>query len=183
MLMTEEEIIKGCQHGKEKCQKLLYDQHSKLVMSIALRFAKNENDAYDIFQDAFLKVFLYINNFKFLGSFEGWVRKIAVTTAISWYRKQVADRKNGLEVELVEDYPEVTVEDELDISLDDMMRMVNELPDGYRIVFNLFAIDGYKHEEIAAMLSISEGTSRSQFFKAKHVLKKKIVEKYKFNVV
>ena len=65
MLMTEEEIIKGCQIGKEKCQKLLYDQHSKLVMGIALRFAKNENDAHDIFQDAFLKVFLYINNFKF----------------------------------------------------------------------------------------------------------------------
>lgn len=183
MLMTEEEIIKGCQIGKEKCQKLLYDQHSKLVMGIALRFAKNENDAHDIFQDAFLKVFLYINNFKFLGSFEGWVRKIAVTTAISWYRKLVADRKNGLEVELVEDYPEVTIDDEIDISLDDMLNMVKELPDGYRMVFNLFAIDGYKHEEIAAMLNISEGTSRSQFFKAKHVLQKKIVEKYKINLI
>jgi len=181
--MTEEEIIKGCQSGKPKCQKMVYDQHSKLVMGIALRFAKNENDAYDIFQDAFLKVFLYINNFKFLGSFEGWVRKIAVTTAISWYRKQVADRKYGLEVELVEDYPEICVDDDLDISLDDLLTMVHELPDGYRLVFNLFAIEGYKHEEIAKMLNISEGTSRSQFFKAKHTLQKKIIEKFKINVI
>jgi RNA polymerase sigma-70 factor (ECF subfamily) len=181
--MSEEEIIKGCQNGKQKCQKLVYDQHSKLVMGIALRFAKNENDAYDIFQDSFLKVFLYIQNFKFLGSFEGWVRKIAVTTAISWYRKQVADRKNGLEVELVEDYPEVTIEDGIDISMDELLLLVNELPDGYRMVFNLFAIDGYKHEEIADMLNITEGTSRSQYFKAKHTLQKKIIEKYKINAI
>ena len=86
-------------------------------------------------------------------------------------------------MELVEDYPEVTIDDEIDISLDDMLNMVKELPDGYRMVFNLFAIDGYKHEEIAAMLNISEGTSRSQFFKAKHVLQKKIVEKYKINLI
>lgn len=182
MLMTEEEIIKGCQHGKGKCQKMLYDQHSKLVMGIALRFAKNENDAHDIFQDAFLKVFLYIKNFKFLGSFEGWVRKITVTTAISWYRKQVSERKTDIEMELVEDYPDIMIEDHIDISIEEILQIINELPDGYRMVFNLFAIDGFKHEEIASMLNISEGTSRSQYFKAKHVLQKKIVDKYKFNM-
>lgn len=177
--MTEEEIIKGCQAGKERCQKMLYDQHSKLIMGIALRFAKNGNDAQDIFQDAFLKVFLYINNFKFLGSFEGWVRKIAVTSSISWYRKQVSDRTTSLEIDVEENLPEVIVDDELDISMDDIVLLINELPDGYRVVFNLFAVDGYKHEEISNMLGISEGTSRSQYFKAKNALQKKIVEKYK----
>lgn len=176
--MTEEEIIKGCQAGKERCQKLLYDQYSKLVMSIALRFAKNGTDAQDIFQDSFIKVFTYINNFKFLGSFEGWVRKIAVTTSISWYRKLVAERVSSLDIDLEEKIPDVVVEEDLDISMEDIILLINELPDGYRMVFNLFAVDGYKHEEIANMLGISEGTSRSQYFKAKKKLQEKIIEKY-----
>lgn len=175
--MTEEEIVKGCQAGKERCQKMLYDRFSSLVMGISMRYAKNRDDAQDIFQDVFVRVFVSIKHFKFLGSFEGWVRKIAVNSAVSWYRQEVKEKTVDIDMEA--DIPDVMVDEELPFTEGDLLGLIQELPSGYRMVFNLFAIEGYKHEEIAEMLGCSVGTSRSQYFKAKKSLKKRIVEKYK----
>ena len=109
--MTEEEIVKGCQAGKERCQKMLYDRFSSLVMGISMRYAKNRDDAQDICQDVFVRVFVSIKHFKFLGSFEGWVRKIAVNSAVSWYRQEVKERT--VDIDMEEEIPDVMVDEEI----------------------------------------------------------------------
>jgi len=142
------------------------------MFGICLRYAANSEDAKDILQDGFVKVFVNLGKFKGIGSFEGWMRRIFVNTAIEHYRK-----KNQLyaisenQEENISNH-EVSALDALEA--DDIIRLISELPNGYRTVFNLFAVEGYSHKEIATMMNISEGTSKSQYARAKAWLQEKI---------
>ncbi len=171
-LPNEHDLIEGCLLGNPIMQKKLYDQYAPKMFGICMRYAANSEDAKDILQDAFVKVFVNLGKFKGTGSFEGWMRRIFVNTAIEHYRK-----KNQLyaisenQEENISNH-EVSALDALEA--DDIIRLISELPNGYRTVFNLFAVEGYSHREIATMMNISEGTSKSQYARAKAWLQEKI---------
>lgn len=144
-------------------------------MAICLRYAYTSFEAEDIFHDAFVKVFQHIVNYKKQGSFEGWLRHIFVNTAINHYHK---NRKHYHQAEL-DDAPEQAsydVDALSKLSGDELMALVSKLPEGYKLVFNLYVVEGYNHQEIAAMLNIAEGTSKSQLAKAKAYLQKLIAQ-------
>ena len=171
-LPNEHDLIEGCLLGNPIMQKKLYDQYAPKMFGICMRYAANSEDAKDILQDAFVKVFVNLGKFKGTGSFEGWMRRVFVNTAIEHYRK-----KNQLyaisenQEENISNH-EVSALDALEA--DDIIRLISELPNGYRTVFNLFAVEGYSHREIATMMNISEGTSKSQYARAKAWLQEKI---------
>lgn len=147
---------------------MLYDQHSELVYSICYRYAKNAEDAQDILQESFINVFSNLKHFKAEGSFEGWIRKIAVNCAIRHYHKSLKRIDTG-DMELSPDAQ--TYADVIDtLSAQELIAIINKLPDGYRVVFNMYAIEGYSHKEIAAELGITESASRSQLTRARKLL-------------
>jgi RNA polymerase sigma-70 factor (ECF subfamily) len=171
-LPNEHDLIEGCLLGNPVMQKNLYDKYAPKMYGICLRYAANSEDAKDILQDGFVKVYTNLSKFKAMGSFEGWMRRIFVNTAIEHYR-----RKNQLYAisENQEDNmpnQEVSALDALEA--DDIIRLISELPNGYRTVFNLYAVEGYSHKEISTMMNISEGTSKSQYARAKAWLQEKI---------
>ncbi len=166
--LTDETLIQQSASGDRRSQKLLYDRYASKMFGVCLRYAQDYQNAEDILQEGFVKAFRNMEKFRFEGSFEGWLRRIMVNTAIEMHR-----RKNHL-------YPLVEVEN-TDIELveenavnmlaaDDLMTMIASLSPGYRTVFNLYAIEGYSHKEIAEQLNISEGTSKSQLARARYIL-------------
>ena len=169
---TEQEIILGCVKEDGRFQRLLFEKYYSKMFAICIRFSQNEEEAKDILQDGFVKVFQNLGKFKGTGAFEGWLRRIFVNTAIEHYRK-----KNDT-YEIKEAHEEGITDRDLTaldkLAADDIVKMISELPNGYRTVFNLFAVEGYAHKEIAEMLKISEGTSKSQFARAKAWLQEKI---------
>ena len=170
--LEDHDIIKGCIQNNASMQKMLYDKYAAKMYGIALRYAHGQEDAKDILQDGFIKVFQNLSKFKGTGAFEGWLRRIVVNTAIEHYRR----KNNTYEIQ---DAHEESVTDRDISAIDkmaaaDILNMVKALPNGYRTVFNLFAIEGYSHKEIAEMLNISEGTSKSQYARAKGLLQEKI---------
>lgn len=167
---SESDLIKGCIEGNPEMQKMLYDQFSSKMYGVCLRYAENTEDANDIMQEGFMKVYRSLPKFRAEGSFEGWVRRIFINTSIEHYRKKVK-LYNVTEVQ------ENTIEDnELDaldsLAAKDILNIINELSPGYKQVFNMHVIEGYSHKEIADTLGITEGTSKSQLARAKGVLKK-----------
>lgn len=178
--MTEYEIIKGCLKEDIKCQRMLFEQYAGKMMTVCLRYSKDSMEAEDLLQEAFLRIFKYMHQFKFEGSFEGWIRRIVVNTAL----KNIARRK--IQFAEVKDYTEGIVQTESsaysNMGEDDIMKLISELPEGYRLVFNLNIIEGYSHEEIAAMLDIQPATSRSQLVKARKMLQNRIMKLQKIPV-
>ena len=171
-MRTEQEIIKGCIKKDASCQRMLFETYSGRFMSICLRYACDQPEAEDILQDAFINIFSYIHQFKGEGSFEGWMRRIVVNTAL-----RVIQKKKIRFTEIQEyQQPGFQVETSSYTSLhaDELIKLINALPDGYRIVFNLNVIEGYSHEEIAQMLQIAASTSRSQLLKARRLLQEQI---------
>jgi RNA polymerase sigma factor (sigma-70 family) len=167
---TEEQIVRGCIAGKREFQKKLYDTYSGKMLFVCMRYTKNREEAEDVMQDAFIKVFKNIHTFKFMGSFEGWVRRIMVHTAIEHIRRKKQTTVFD-DIENVLHHPESETDASGKLSEKELLRMLTLLPDGYRTVFNLYVIEGYAHKEIATMLNINEGTSKSQLSKAKDHLK------------
>ena len=170
----EDELIKGCLRRDPSAQKHLYDFYSSRMYSLCYRYVKNSMEAEDIIVTAFLKIFDKIQQFKSEGSFEGWIRRIVVNEALTFLRR---NRSMYLETELEQadrepDYNALS--DHLEE--EDLLKMIQELPTGYRIVFNLYAIDGYSHKEIAEQLGISENTSKSQLSRARAYLQKVLLE-------
>ncbi|NEW78929.1 MAG: sigma-70 family RNA polymerase sigma factor [Gelidibacter sp.] len=168
--MGLDELIKQCANNDHKAQKEIYQLFAGKLFSICLKYSKNKQEAQDNFQDGFIVIFDKIGQFNFKGSFEGWLKRVMVNTVLLKYRK-----KNVLNI-VTEDIPdEVIVEvDDDEISLDFLLNLINELPDRYRLVFNLYALDGYAHKEISEMLQIAEGTSKSNLARARAILKQKI---------
>ncbi len=174
--MTETDIIRGCIKQDAACQKELYNRYASKMLGVCQRYARNSADAEDMLQEAFIKIFDKMHQFKFEGSFEGWVRRIMVNTALkkyslARYSKEVA----GYELKDTNDsYTDAAAYSHL--TEKDLLVLINNLPDGYRLIFNLYVIEGYAHEEIAVMLGIQAGTSRSQLVKARSLLQKQLME-------
>lgn len=175
--MTDDDLIKGCVQEDESCQRELFRRYAGKMLGVCQRYARSTADAEDIVQDAFIKVFEKIFQFKSEGSFEGWIRRIVVNTALKKYTVIRFDKEvSGYEIT---DRNESSIEASAYSHLNEkeLLGMINNLPDGYRLVFNLYVIEGYQHEEIAQMLKIQSGTSRSQLVKARNMLKQQILLK------
>ncbi len=170
---SDKEIIKRCLKNDPKAQELLYKRFAPKMFGICLRFAKSQTEAEDILQDGFIKVFIHLKKYQNKGSLEGWIRKTVINTAINFYRKNL---KSNLEIDIEE--IEISTKNQtsaLDkLSTDELLDVIRNLPDGYRIIFNLNVIEGYTHKEIGKMLNISENTSKSQLSRARHALQKKL---------
>lgn len=165
---SESDLIKGCLESSRRAQEELYRRYSPRMYAVCLRYAGNGEEAADILQEGFIKVFKKLESFRGDGSFEGWMRRIFVNTAIEHFR-----RKRYLVP--VTEKEENTIEGDYSTALDnlgakDIMALIQELSPGYRTVFNLYVVEGYTHKEIADMMGISEGTSKSQLSRAKVIL-------------
>jgi RNA polymerase sigma factor (sigma-70 family) len=175
MLLDEKSLIKRCLNRDPLAQKYLYDLYSKKLYGICLRYGQSDEEAQDILQDSFVKIFTKLDTFQNTGSFEGWMKRIVSNTAIEYYRKRI----DIVEVDEFTLSPYLSSQADTNLETEELLKLIQNLPDGYRIVFNMYAIEGYNHGEIALKLGISEGTSKSQYSRAKVYLQKKIEEKYK----
>jgi len=173
-MVDEKKVIELCIKGNRKAQYELYEAYSRRMMSVCLRYMGDYETAQDVLQNGFIRLFTNLENFQFNGSFDGWVRRIFVNTALEHLRKNDV-LHSAADIELSQAslmQNEHTVIDEL--SANDILKLINNLPPGFRTVFNMFAIEGYSHKEIAEKLGITESTSRSQFTRARQILQKKI---------
>jgi RNA polymerase sigma-70 factor (ECF subfamily) len=171
MTMTDERLVKGCVQGDPTAQKALYQQYARKMMSICMRYAHNRDQAQDILQDGFVKVFQKMDHYRGEGPLGGWIARTMVNTALDHIRR---NKPYDQSLDLT-DAEHLHSEDEhvlSGMSTDELMDLIQALPTGYRTVFNLFAIEGYPHKDIAEMLGISENTSKSQFMKARAYLRK-----------
>lgn len=167
--------------GDSKSNEMLYRYFAPRMYGICLRFAGNEMEADDILQEGFIKILTKIKNFRNEGSLEGWIRRTIINTAINYYRKNQRNSRfsdiEGMEV------PESNVENIFDkFSKEELLQLIQELPNGYRTVFNLNVIEGYTHREIGEMLNISDNTSKSQLTRAKNILQKRVLAMVKERV-
>ena len=173
-MMTDAELIRKCKNGNQKYQEMLYQRFAPQLMGIALRYARNQEDAEDIVHDTFVKVLTNLDKFDENGSLDGWIKKITVNTAINAYYKK-KKTENTIEINDVEEQiATVSIAPNDFLSEKILLQFINELPDGYRTIFNMFEIDGYSHKEISDLTGSSYSTVRSQLFKAKRALKKRI---------
>ena len=164
-----ERLLEACRKGERKAQKELYQRMSPVLMGICKRYLKRKEDAEEALGNAFLKIYLSLSQYNGSGSFEGWMKKVAVRTCLDFLRAKSSPFDLDWEHEIAEE----------PVGLDDeeyLLFLVGQLPVGYRTVFNLYAIEGYKHLEISELLNISEGTSKSQLSKARRILKEHILK-------
>ena len=176
MADTLQHIIDGCRERNPLAQKELYELFKSKMFGVCLRYAGNYDDAQDILQDGFIKVFEKIDQFGFKGAFEGWMRRIMVNTALEKYRSNyqvinIHDNVKEINNEYAEDFS-------TDIDARELIKFIQELSPKYRMVFNLYAIEGYSHKEISNMLGITEGTSKSNLSRARDILKEKVNKYY-----
>jgi RNA polymerase sigma factor (sigma-70 family) len=172
----EKKLIKNCLAGNAAAQEKLFKKYYALMLGICLRYAKDRDGALEILQEGFIKIFGNLDKFKFEGSFQGWMKRIMVNSAIDKYRKNSAEPVSYD----IEDHQNLGVKDDVfsNFEKEDLLNCIQELPEGYRTIFNMYVIEGFSHKEIAKELNISEGTSKSQLFKAKQLLKKIVVERF-----
>lgn len=170
--LAENELIQQCLSNNVLAQNELYRRFAGKMMGVCMRYAKNRDDAKDILQDAFVRVYLNLRSFKAEGSFEGWIKRIMINTAIKHYRKNLKFA-NNVDIEAAYD---VGFDNNIigKMAVNELMDKVQVMPDGYRTIFNLYIIEGYQHNEIGEMLGISEGTSKSQLARARNFLIKLI---------
>jgi RNA polymerase sigma-70 factor (ECF subfamily) len=172
------QIIDACIKEDRIAQRILYDTYSKKMLGVCIRYATDIMEAEDILQEGFIKVFNNISQYTHKGSFEGWIRRIMVNTAINKFRarKNNLEYKDELNFEIIDESYE---EPNDKISYEELLKLIDKLPIGYKTVFNLYAIDGFSHKEIAEKLNHNESTSRTQYYKSKKYLIKLINdEKY-----
>lgn len=175
---TEERLLEDCRKGDRKAQRDVYEKYSGLMFSICRRYISEPEAAEDVLVCGFMKVFSKIDQFKSEGSFEGWVRRIMVNESLTYIRKNKSLYMQ-VEIENAEREPDYSqLSDHLEE--EDLMKMINRLPAGYRTVFNLYAIEGFSHKEIAEQLGISENTSKSQLSRARAHLQKLLIEAERF---
>ena len=171
--MDKTQLIAGCKKNDLAAQKMLFLKYKDLVYTTSLKYCRNEAEAEDNVHDVFIVIFETIHKYKSKGSFEGWIKRIAIHKAVDKFRQK---KTTDLPYQIEDDTREVTIDKEnIDIPIDYIFKAIQELPDRYRLVFNLYQLDDYSHKEIAKMLSISVGTSKSNFHRAKQILKDKIL--------
>ncbi|HEY8782092.1 MAG TPA: sigma-70 family RNA polymerase sigma factor [Mucilaginibacter sp.] len=168
-------LVKNCKAGERKAQELLYKQFASKMLGVCFRYATDRMEAEDMLQNGFIKVFQKIADYRGEGSFEGWIRRIMVHSSIEYYRKH----NKMMQMVDLEDANNATSPDPIAIAklqAEDLIVLIQRLSPGYRIVFNLYAIEGYSHKEIAAIAGITEGASKSQLSRARSVLKEQIIK-------
>jgi RNA polymerase sigma factor (sigma-70 family) len=173
-MMSEQQIIEGCARHERKAQKVLYEKYSRLLMGVCMRYASNKAEAEDILQDSFLKIFFRIGEYSGTGSFAGWLRKVVANTAITHYHVNLKYRYYVEIEEYVSVESGVAGFDEDFFTSEELFTVLGELPRGYRMIFNLYAVEGYKHKEIAEMMGIDTNTSKSQYSRARAVIRHKL---------
>jgi RNA polymerase sigma factor (sigma-70 family) len=172
-MLTEKDLLIGCQKHDPKAQTAFYNRYKSKLMGVCKRYAKSAEDAEDIFQDAFIKIFNNIHTLQKAESVNHWVKQVVVNTAINFYHQNLK-YKNHIDYEDVNEPNHEYQSILANLSTEELLVLINELPDGYRMVFNLYVIDGYNHIEIGEMLGVSENTSKSQLSRAKEHLRRKL---------
>lgn len=171
--LQPEELIKGCIQGHRQAQNNFYNKYSPLLFGITLRYAKNRTDAEDILQESFIKIFKYLKDFRAEGALEGWMRRIIVTTTFNFYK-----RKSHINSNIEPEHVRIPITGDNEVvskmSHDELLNIINGLPNGYRMVFNMNTFEGYSHKEIGELMNISVNTSKSQLSRAKSSLQKTI---------
>lgn len=176
-MVSDHILIEECRKGSKKAFRELYRKYASVMLGICARYSNNINDAEDILQEGFMKVFNKIGSFRSEGSFEGWIKRIMINTAINHYHKNLKHHHhvdiNDIQEKLPDDEDE-KIDPELPVSKDIILAIVQNMPEGYKFVFNMFVFEGYSHAEIAKKLGVSVNTSKTQLFKARQYLQKKI---------
>jgi RNA polymerase sigma factor (sigma-70 family) len=170
-----EELIKRCKAGERKAQELLYKQFASKMLGVCFRYATDKMEAEDMLQNGFIKVFQKLADYRGEGSFEGWIRRIMVHSSIEYYRKH----HKMMQVVDIEEAGSETSSNPLataKLAAEDLLMLIRQLSPGYRIVFNLYAIEGYSHKEIAAIAGITEGASKSQLSRARSILREQVIK-------
>ena len=179
-MLNEKDIIDGCCRKDRKAQKALFDRYAAVLLGVCIRYSSRRDEAEDILQEGFVKIYYNIKDYAGKGSFINWMRKIMINTAITHYHRQL---KHAYHRE-IDEVQETDIEgmsfEEADFTREELLNIVYNLPEGYRIVFNLYAIEGFKHKEIANLLNIDINTSKSQYSRAKSLIRKKlqVLKKY-----
>ncbi len=176
--MNENQLIEECLKGNYRAQKELYETYAPLMMGICMRYATNEAEAEDILQEGFIKVYKYLNTFQGRGQLGAWIRRIMINSALQNYR-ETKNMKMQVEYDKVNFFLEADEDTLSQLSAKDLMRKIQILPTGYRTIFNLYAVEGYTHVDISKELNISVGTSKSQYSRARAILRKMIEEENK----
>lgn len=182
-MFTDTDIVEGCKNGKRKLQDALYERYSGLLFGVCLRYISNKMEAEDVLHDAFIKIYYNIKNFNFIegSSLSSWMRRIVANTALNFLRekKKFNTNQDINKIEIMdEDEYNYDEQDEVEpVSPEVLMNIIQCLPKGYNLVFNLYVFEKYSHQEIAAQLGISVNTSKTQLMKARNYIKKKVVEK------
>lgn len=172
--VKEQQLIKECKQGKSSAQKEVYDKYAPVMLSVCFRYVKDRMEAEHVMVGGMVKVFKNVHQFKEEGSFEGWIRRIMVNECLMYLRKN-RNMALSTDIDSVKEEPNYEAISE-SVKTEELMAMIMELPVGYRTVFNLYAIEGYKHDEIAEMLGISTGTSKSQLNRARKLLQKQLID-------
>ena len=178
--MTERDIINGCIKNDATCQRLLFEQYAGRLLTICLRYASDRPEAEDMLQEAFIKIFSRIHQYTWEGSFEGWMKRIVVNCALRALQKR---KLRFSELESIDNAaPQSGAYALSNLSEEELLKLISRLPDGYRIVFNLYVMEGFSHDEIGAMLGIEAATSRSQLVKARRMLQQQILTNEKIAI-
>lgn len=174
--MDEKQLLKDCLDGNRQAQKRLYELYTRKMFGVCLRYASDKSMAEDFLQEGFIRVFTKLGSYKSQGSFEGWIRRIMVNTSLEMLRKRDILRYSiELDTSLPSSDADEGVPEQVDPAV--LMAHIREMPPGYRAVFNLFAVEEISHREISQLLGISEGTSKSQFARARVWLKKRLTDR------
>lgn len=171
--MNEEQLVKACLDGNKAAQRQFYELYARRMMGLCLRYAVSTEEAEDFLQDGFIKIFEKLHSFEFRGPLGGWVRRIMLNTVLDRLRRDIHLKDHVS----LDDHHQIAGSDNpyQHLGAKELIKLVQSLPTGYRTVFNLFAVEGYTHKEIATLLHINESTSKSQYLRAKEQLQKKIL--------
>ncbi len=172
--MQEKKLIEKCLKNNRKAQKYLYEKYSPVMLGICIRYSDNISDAEDILQEGFIKIFTYLKKFENKGSFEGWLKRIMVNTAITFYHKNLKHKYHSDLSDVQETKMKYSDVSSADFTQEELLNVIQTLPKGYRTIFNMYAIEGYKHKEISKALNIEISTSKSQYHRAKKIIQKKL---------
>ena len=181
-MVPDQEILEGCKSGERQAFGLLYKKYASTMLGICMRYCKRKEEAEDVLHEGFIKVFSNVSKFRGDGSFEGWIKRIMINTSLSYYH---ANLKHYFQSGVEEFEDMLTGDDDEGVysnapSRSELLSLIQDLPDGYRFVFNMYVFENFSHKEIAAELGVSVNTSKSQLAKARRRLQKKLVQTYKF---
>ena len=175
-MSSENAILKGCIKGSPSAQRELFENYSRQLLGICMRYTDSVAEAEDVLQEGFVKIFMNVSHFKGQGSLMAWMRRIMINTAITHYHKMRKHKYHDDIDDVRESKMEETGFNEADFTQEELLNVIQQMPEGYRMVFNLYAIEGYKHREISEIMDIDENTSKSQYSRARKWLQERLMK-------